>query len=247
MKKLLTHNGIFHCDELVAINLLRIFTKQNFEIVRNSKVDNEENYEYIVDIGNKYDGYKFFDHHQNKALPSAAKLVWTYIITNFLKQVSEENGFFKSLDNLVNKVSWNDTDGACKDDCFISMISALNNKNNGFEEALNISYNLMKNLADSMHEEEIKLKKLKDSEQINGFVIYEDSNLPLGWRDVANNGVVSINLRGGWNVISKDTNKLILPESEKATFRHNSGFMLVFATKMDALEYIQNLNLKEKA
>jgi hypothetical protein len=48
-------------------------------------------------------------------------------------------------------------------------------------------------------------------------------------------------LRGGWQVVSRSSEENPLPENEKQTFRHHSGFMCVFETKEDAIKFCKNL------
>jgi len=74
-----THNGIFHADEISAIALLEIFVDE-VDITRvphNTK--NFDNFDMIIDIGRKYDGEKYFDHHQYKGGKSSAGLIWEFI------------------------------------------------------------------------------------------------------------------------------------------------------------------------
>jgi len=64
MKKVFTHSGMAHLDEVFAIAAISVATGEEVEVTRGFKVEDESAYDYIVDIGGKYDGKKFFDHHQ---------------------------------------------------------------------------------------------------------------------------------------------------------------------------------------
>jgi len=66
MKKVIgTHNGIFHSDEIIAIALLnKVFEETSIIRSRDPKELQEAN--ILVDVGGKFDGVKFFDHHQFK-------------------------------------------------------------------------------------------------------------------------------------------------------------------------------------
>ena len=75
-----THNKLFHADEVTAIALLEIF--MDFEIiVKRINHDTQDflEYDFVIDIGKKFDGIKYFDHHQFKGGKSSAGLIWDYI------------------------------------------------------------------------------------------------------------------------------------------------------------------------
>lgn len=81
MKKIIaTHNKIMHADEVTAIALLKVFTNNKIEVKRieHSTVD-FTGYDMVIDIGKKFDGVKYFDHHQNIGGKSSAGLIWDYI------------------------------------------------------------------------------------------------------------------------------------------------------------------------
>ena len=61
-----THNGTFHCDEALAVFLLRqTDTYKNAELIRTRDPAVLETCEIIVDVGAVYDPEKLrFDHHQ---------------------------------------------------------------------------------------------------------------------------------------------------------------------------------------
>lgn len=61
--KLVTHDGSFHTDEVTATAVLRIIFK-DVEIIRTRDVKEIEKGDIVYDVGAKYDGKKFFDHHQ---------------------------------------------------------------------------------------------------------------------------------------------------------------------------------------
>lgn len=75
-----THNKIFHADEVTAIALLRLFTDDEI-IVHRIDHDTEDftPYDMVIDISKKFDGDKYFDHHQNKGGKSSAGLIWEYL------------------------------------------------------------------------------------------------------------------------------------------------------------------------
>ncbi|MDO8604807.1 MAG: MYG1 family protein [bacterium] len=64
-KKIVTHNGNFHTDEVFACAILSILHKGNVEIVRSRDPLVWETGDYVVDVGGIYDAKNGrFDHHQ---------------------------------------------------------------------------------------------------------------------------------------------------------------------------------------
>ena len=68
IKKLITHNGSFHTDDLFACAILSIVLEdsgQKFEIIRTRDEDIVKNGDYVFDVGGIYDvENNRFDHHQ---------------------------------------------------------------------------------------------------------------------------------------------------------------------------------------
>lgn len=66
-RQIATHNGAFHCDEVLACHMLHHHTKsyQHAEIVRTRDPEMLEKADIVVDVGGKYDvEEQRFDHHQ---------------------------------------------------------------------------------------------------------------------------------------------------------------------------------------
>jgi uncharacterized UPF0160 family protein len=70
VKKLVTHNGSFHADDLFACAILSILLKkknQKFEIIRTRDEEIVKNGDYVFDVGGIYDAeMNRFDHHQKE-------------------------------------------------------------------------------------------------------------------------------------------------------------------------------------
>jgi len=79
-KTIATHNKIFHADEVTAVALLKLFTQD--EIVVQRVDHNREDFslfDMVIDISRKFDGVKYFDHHQHRGGKSSAGLIWEYL------------------------------------------------------------------------------------------------------------------------------------------------------------------------
>lgn len=84
-KKLITHNGSFHADDLFAAAVLSMLHNGNIKIIRTRDKSMMQDADYVFDVGGIYDEEKRrFDHHQKgmagvrpNGIPYAAfGLVW---------------------------------------------------------------------------------------------------------------------------------------------------------------------------
>jgi len=66
IKRIATHSGPFHCDEVLACVILKILPEyQNSEIVRTRDPSNLDSYDIVLDTGGTLDHVrKRYDHHQ---------------------------------------------------------------------------------------------------------------------------------------------------------------------------------------
>ena len=64
--KIVVHGGSFHADDVIATVLAIVrFGKVEVDRVFSVNEDIIANADYIIDVGEIYDGIKFFDHHQS--------------------------------------------------------------------------------------------------------------------------------------------------------------------------------------
>ncbi len=118
--KIVTHDGIFHCDELFALAVLIIYfkkEKKKIEVIRARDTEKIALADIVVDVGGKYDpDKKRFDHHQasvdlvrENGIPYASfGLVWKHYghkITSS-KEVAEkiEQKLVLPVDALDNNI-----------------------------------------------------------------------------------------------------------------------------------------------
>lgn len=99
-KLIATHNKIMHADEVTAVALLKIFTDDTIEVHRvdHATIDFSK-YDMVIDIGKKFDGMKYFDHHQYKGGKSSAGLIWDYIGLNDI---------YPKISKLIHIIDMND-------------------------------------------------------------------------------------------------------------------------------------------
>ncbi|CAN3354495.1 hypothetical protein DICA3_C15588 [Diutina catenulata] len=113
-KIICTHSGSFHADESLAVYMLRLLPQfKDAELVRSRAPEDWERADIVVDVSGKYDGVKFFDHHQREfdstfsadyaTKLSSAGLVYKHFGRDIIKAVVGEVSD-KNLDVLYQKV-----------------------------------------------------------------------------------------------------------------------------------------------
>lgn len=153
--KIATHNGIFHADEVTAIALLKLFGDDEISVTRlKHETKDFSSYDMVIDIGRRYDGMKYFDHHQYKGGKSSAGLIWEYL---------EEEENYPSISKLIKMVDENDV-GITKAKPFeySSLIAHFNYHNNiygdkqeeCFNKAVEFAYTILNSL--KQNEEELE-------------------------------------------------------------------------------------------
>lgn len=123
-----THNGIFHCDEILACFMLQQLPKyENARIVRTRDDNILKDCDIVVDVGSVFDAEKLrFDHHQktfehtlgslrpeyaekfSKVRLSSAGLIYTHfgeeVIRRLVKQLKDIDLSDECLQNVYGKV-----------------------------------------------------------------------------------------------------------------------------------------------
>lgn len=99
--KILTHNGRFHADEVVACGILfTIYNTAdiNVEIIRSRDLSNLDQYDFVVDIGKQYDPNKGrFDHHQTECTEKWADDISIFLSSSGLVFKKYWKEFFEKL------------------------------------------------------------------------------------------------------------------------------------------------------
>ncbi|KAK6465475.1 metal-dependent protein hydrolase [Scheffersomyces coipomensis] len=98
MVKICTHSGSFHADESLAVYLLKLLPEfKDAELIRSRTPSDWDASDIVVDVSGKYDGVKFFDHHQRefnttfsndyKTKLSSAGLIYKHYGKQIIEQV----------------------------------------------------------------------------------------------------------------------------------------------------------------
>lgn len=262
MKTVITHNGIFHADEVVAIALLRIAGFSMLNIVRTRdkaeiKKGIENPYTFVIDVGGIHDPSKNnFDHHQDKNLPSAAGLVYEHFKDQICDKYSQQffSKFIASIDaidtnrNDIYK-TWNTLPDGFRNTS--NIISGFNrdpkdddDQHSQFELALTFATFIIRN---ELHlaGEKAKSEAMYTSRTIlpNNVAVFDEFNTV--WKEKPDHQFAVMPHTSGWQIVSRDTSVAIVPESVSSCdgfiFRHASGFMATVKEKSTAVEFAKTL------
>lgn len=99
-KRICTHSGPFHADEALAVFMLKVLPEwADAEVIRSRDPTDWDASDIVVDVGARYDGKKFFDHHQrgfeevfdgnHKTKLSSAGLVYKHFGSQIIRQLLE--------------------------------------------------------------------------------------------------------------------------------------------------------------
>ena len=153
--KIATHNGIFHADEVTAVALLKLFGDKDVKVTRVGHDTKDFSlFDMVIDIGRKFDGKKYFDHHQYKGGKSSAGLVWEYL---------EQEEQYPNISKLVKMVDENDV-GTAKSRAFEypSLIKHFNasediygkEQDANFQKAVDFAYTVLHSMKRSQEDME---------------------------------------------------------------------------------------------
>lgn len=132
-----THSGPFHCDDVFACALLRVFVDPQLEVLRTRDLTRIAAADVAIDVGGEYDPARGrFDHHQREYVGplSSAGMVLAWL--------SEEGKVSVSLGDKL-RTQWVDyidavDNGACEPNegvpCLPTVISALCEQAESFAE-----------------------------------------------------------------------------------------------------------------
>lgn len=99
-----THNGEIHADEAFSVASRVVFMNERHTYVRTRDESLLSECDILIDVGMKFDGVKYFDHHQYRHGKSAAGLTWEYI-----QQELDIVGRYPKIDELVDILDKADT------------------------------------------------------------------------------------------------------------------------------------------
>jgi len=255
INSVITHGGQFHADEILAVAVIRLILP-NISVSRKFKITPTEYNDptiLVIDVGRFYNPEKgLFDHHQDRSLMASNLLIldayYEILGSKFGLSSSESYRMYMYLMQKLFLFVSNIDKGQAKDieeiPTFNSIIRSMNalDATYSFDVALKTAELAIEGYIESLVLIIKGEKEWEHFQNINDKVKLQETQLIIpNWKEIAKKedilAIVQPNTRGGWQMVSRDTNKLVLPESDKASFRHESGFLIVFDNKEDVLEY----------
>jgi len=254
--KIATHNGIFHADEVTAIVLLKLFEDDEASVTRlKHETKDFSSYDMVIDIGRRFDGKKYFDHHQYKGGKSSAGLIWEYL---------EVEDKYPSISKLIKIVDENDV-GITKAKPFeySSLIKHFNDNDDiygekqeeCFEKAVEFAYTIFHSL--KHNEEELEkaqsivnysfhFEKNKNIIELERFTRFwsryiNGQTMPdikaVVWEDEAD-GSWKVKIPSKWPGSFELAAKPLIPD-DSMEFVHASGFFGIAKDRGTLLSYLQ--------
>lgn len=232
---LYTHDGIFHCDEVMAISTLEKFLGIHFQVIRtrDKKLLQEALLDkniWVLDVGYSLD-YMMnnVDHHQNKDLPATNLLILNYLRdTNVIKE-----DLYKELYPLYKGVSNFDTNQEEAHDKYSkydvkheirtlsSIIGGFNSvdiqQDEQFRKAIYFMSEVLDNEVGDAYDRIQAREDFKYKVELNEgkVIVFEKHNVM--WKQLAGPNVllcVSKDFKGQWNVTSINDKIIKLEEDD---------------------------------
>ncbi|MCB0541893.1 MAG: MYG1 family protein [Saprospiraceae bacterium] len=252
MKKIVTHAGTFHADELCAIATLRLLYP-GIPVERTytpTPEDFSDPQVFVLDIGRRLDPeLSNFDHHQDPQLPATNLLVLDLVYAaspNVDQRVIAlvEKHFYKYISDVDcgHIVEADDAPPTIN-----GIIRACNNLDPAlaFDTALEIMERAVAAqfaTARQRVESEDTWKAVRKDGRV---AIHDSPRHIVGWREMAEREsidfLVTPNPRGGYQITSRDSAAHPIPADPRQTFLHNSGFIAAYASMAEAVDHAKSI------
>jgi len=192
MVNVVVHEGVFHADEVTAIALLRVFLNgTEIKVARlnhQTPIEELSKYDLVIDLGRRFDGVKYFDHHQDRNIEASNMLIF-----KALKEAKIiEDYIADELQELMITISNNDRGVGQRPgvDSIVNLISVMNQENvysaaqkAAFNSVVEVMSKFILNIAkQAIIKEQTKTKLAKAKEVLPG--VYEMPEFLNGWNEV---------------------------------------------------------------
>ena len=234
--RIITHDGLFHADEVFAIALIFQFIGV-CPVERRRKVSKEELQNPEVWVLDQYGELNSqlhnFDHHQDKTLDATCKIILTHL---YLKGYIDLE-IHKLLLKPINSISHIDVNGYAEMNGYQvnEFFKCLNNLENGFEVALAFARTFIQSI-------QLESKNIEKSLKIfeAGTVPYEGvrvcSEYPVFWKSYNKEKILVFPEKGEWRVLSQDIEEYPIVEIPEQLFIHVNKFVAGYPSKTAAVK-----------
>jgi len=262
MIDIVTHNGIFHADEVVAVALLRIVltekeifvTRTRDESIIKRGLLNPET--FVIDVGGKWvPGMRNFDHHQSLRLRASNMLVFNYIKETFPDSLLST--LMPAITNIMLGISNWDTNGDgihqkwfefTPDNKYKNFSQIINgfNRNPKEEEMQDILFSKAVDIAKDFIYNEMYAAEQKQKQKViyqagvelTSTLILFDAYCNV-WKKPDNdyNYAIMPNAQG-WALVSRDADKYPIEGIDDIPglmFAHKAKFIAIFQGKQAAI------------
>ncbi len=152
MISIITHDGLFHGDEVMAVAMIKFHLGSDIDVVRTRDIQTitdglNDVDTFVIDVGGIYDpSRKAFDHHQDRNLDSSVKLVADYLFGTIYPE------WLEFISSIVEGINYQDLNGPEKSRfSFSTYITSFNHStdvysqqnDDCFMEAVEVCFNLL--------------------------------------------------------------------------------------------------------
>lgn len=244
IRKIVTHGGKYHADELLAITILADYHNTEVENLNIKRIVHGENLDkyldnsetYVLDIGGIFDPtQRNYDHHQNGGLAATCKLILTQFYDGLkLAELSKFVDYVSNIDVGINKPHTGD---------FNSIIADMSTIGVTFEQALAYTETTWAVVKKAAFQRIQTVKDLQlcpiDENYIINIYPYE---LP-GWQDHVpthvNFCIFKDGLTEDWGILAKNSDVLPVYPVGEPKFIHNNKFIAKFQTLAECIQTAQ--------
>ena len=237
--KIITHDGQFHCDEVLAIALI-FETLGNVPVERTRTISEQDRNDpdvWIIDVGGEYDPSRgLFDHHPDSKLPASCVLILNHL---YEKDVIHPH-LLVELQGNFNVVSEIDINGPTQYNGWQvnSLIKGFNSLGGGFFKAVEILQGYIAYAKDTVEKMHMSQEIWDNAEEISLYIKYVEE-FPIHWKRYEEQPFLIYKDGDKYKVLSRDSNLFPITGTGKEEFPHNARFIAVFSNKEDAVECAQ--------
>ena len=241
IKKIITHDGIFHADEVFAIALVHefygviAFTRDRFVHM----TELEDSNIMILDQGRKYEPNKLnFDHHQDKHLPATVMMVLQELFNNSL--MSREH--YDILWSPILAISEIDINGPEGFNGFqVSEFIRTLNTNSGdttknFAIAITIARTYVRSKIEMVNTQKPKSNLIWEKGEVIDHLIRVCEDYPMFWKDYKEQPLLVYSSAGLWKLHTADVDDYPIKATGKEVFLHSELKYAHYRTKTEAID-----------
>ena len=234
--RIITHDGMFHADEVFAIAMVHTFVGPTvvFRTRNISEEDMNDPGVWVIDVGKDLNPAKRnFDHHQDGRISASCVLILDFLVQQGVIDADLEEELRSDM-TAVSDIDRNGYTNGASGFQVNGLIKSLNALSNGFDTALDICCKYMA----AAYLSSLKAQK---SHKIwaNGFSpcekVRQCSEYPVKWKKYPDACILVYPDKGRYNVVSKDSNEYPLVNVGRPHFFHASNFFAVFDREIEAV------------